>query len=160
MPREILPLIAVKRWKVFCQIVAAPRGSSGGERSLSFRGAVSRIAPVLEGEFARVRMGEIFSVLSLCIPSSGRSYQFRSPSTRLPPKLSLQSAAFAYMMHDHFLDRSRWARKTVVSIGDSNEEKMALRIASGQHCSLAAKSVKFISSPDPEALSCQLDFVT
>lgn len=71
-----------------------------------------------------------------------------------------QSAAFAYMMHDHFLDRPQWVQKKVVSIGDSNEEKVAMRIASGQHGTMAAKAVKFITGPDPEALSCQLDFVT
>lgn len=71
-----------------------------------------------------------------------------------------QSAAFAYMMHDHFLDRPKWVEKRVVSIGDSNEEKVAMRIASGQHYNMAAKAVKFITGPDPEALACQLDIVT
>lgn len=64
------------------------------------------------------------------------------------------------MMHDHFLDRPQWVQKKVVSIGDSNEEKVAMRIASGQHGTMAAKAVKFITGPDPEALSCQLDYVT
>lgn len=64
------------------------------------------------------------------------------------------------MMHDHFLERPQWMQKKVVSIGDSNEEKVAMRIASGQHGTMAAKSVKFITGPDPEALACQLDFVT
>ncbi|CAN0062046.1 unnamed protein product, partial [Scytosiphon promiscuus] len=74
--------------------------------------------------------------------------------------LCWKSAAFAYMMHDHFLDRPQWLQKKVVSIGDSNEEKVAMRIASGQHGTMAAKAIKFITGPDPEALSCQLDFVT
>ncbi|CBJ32771.1 conserved unknown protein [Ectocarpus siliculosus] len=74
--------------------------------------------------------------------------------------LCWKSAAFAYMMHDHFLERPQWMQKKVVSIGDSNEEKVAMRIASGQHGTMAAKSVKFITGPDPEALACQLDFVT
>eukprot|EP00752_Nemacystus_decipiens_P013885 g12326.t2 len=74
--------------------------------------------------------------------------------------LCWKSAAFAYMMHDHFLDRPHWVQKKVVSIGDSNEEKVAMRIASGQHGTMAAKAVKFITGPDPEALSCQLDYVT
>lgn len=74
--------------------------------------------------------------------------------------MCIQSAAFAYMMHDHFLDRPQWVQKKVVSVGDSNEEKVAMRIASGQHGTMAAKAVKFITGPDPEALSCQLDFVT
>lgn len=64
------------------------------------------------------------------------------------------------MMHDHFLDRPRWLAKKVVSIGDSNEEKVAMRIASGQHSAMAAKAVKFIPGPDPESLACQLNFVT
>ncbi|CAB1109861.1 unnamed protein product [Ectocarpus sp. CCAP 1310/34] len=74
--------------------------------------------------------------------------------------LCWKSAAFAYMMHDHFLERPQWMQKKVVSIGDSNEEKVAMRIASGQHGTMEAKSVKFITGPDPEALACQLDFVT
>lgn len=64
------------------------------------------------------------------------------------------------MMHDHFLDRPGLTEKKVVSIGDSNEEKVAMRIASGQHATMAAKAVKFITGPDPGALACQLDFVT
>lgn len=72
----------------------------------------------------------------------------------------MQAAAFAYMMHEHFVKLPRWTPKVVVSIGDSNEEKVALRIASGQHSSIAAKAVKFMMGPDPEALAAQLDIVT
>lgn len=72
----------------------------------------------------------------------------------------MQSAAFAYMMHDHFVDLPRWVPKVVVSVGDSNEEKVAMRIASGQHTGMTSKAVKFVAGPDPEALASQLDIVT
>lgn len=64
------------------------------------------------------------------------------------------------MMHDHFLEYPRWAPKMIVSVGDSNEEKVAMRIASGQHASMTSKAVKFVAGPDPEALAAQLDIVT
>lgn len=64
------------------------------------------------------------------------------------------------MMHDHFENLPRWTPKIVVSIGDSNEEKVAMRIGSGQHSSMTAKAVKFMTGPDPEALAAQLDIVT
>ncbi|CAN0240114.1 unnamed protein product, partial [Discosporangium mesarthrocarpum] len=73
--------------------------------------------------------------------------------------LCWKSAAFAYIMHEHFLDMPL-APKLVLSIGDSNEEKVALKIAAAQHTNMTTKAVKFIPGPGPQALVCQLDFVS
>jgi hypothetical protein len=72
--------------------------------------------------------------------------------------LSWKAAAFAYTLHERF-NISLDAPKLVVSIGDSDEEKIALRIAANQHAVVSTATMKLLPHPSPAALAVQLDMV-
>jgi hypothetical protein len=72
--------------------------------------------------------------------------------------LSWKAAAFAYTLHERF-NISFDAPKLVVSIGDSDEEKIALRIAANQHAVVSTATMKLLPHPSPAALAVQLDMV-
>jgi hypothetical protein len=72
--------------------------------------------------------------------------------------LSWKAAAFAYTLHERF-NISLDAPKLAVSIGDSDEEKIALRIAANQHAVVSTATMKLLPHPSPAALAVQLDMV-
>jgi hypothetical protein len=72
--------------------------------------------------------------------------------------LSWKAAAFAYTLHERF-NITFDAPKLVVSVGDSDEEKIALRIAANQHAVVSTATLKLLPHPSPAALAVQLDMV-
>lgn len=56
-------------------------------------------------------------------------------------------------------DTASPSTREIISFGDSNEERTAVKIASGQ-LGAVAKSVKFCESPNPEQLVKQVEVVT
>ncbi|KAG5181571.1 hypothetical protein JKP88DRAFT_263538 [Tribonema minus] len=73
--------------------------------------------------------------------------------------VSWKAAAFAYVLHEQF-SAIRNKPKLVVSIGDSEEERAAVRIAAAQHAMISSCTVKFLPQPMPRALAVELDMVT
>ncbi|CAN0233212.1 unnamed protein product, partial [Phaeothamnion confervicola] len=69
--------------------------------------------------------------------------------------LSWKAAAFAYVIHEHYCKDFR-APKMVISVGDSHEEKIALKIAAQQHDRITTKAVKLLPQPGPALLAMQL----
>eukprot|EP00611_Tribonema_gayanum_P010363 TRINITY_DN2036_c0_g1_i2.p1 TRINITY_DN2036_c0_g1~~TRINITY_DN2036_c0_g1_i2.p1 ORF type:complete len:343 (-),score=61.03 TRINITY_DN2036_c0_g1_i2:382-1410(-) len=90
------------------------------------------------------------------IPVVSARSQFESQFPGAP--LSWKAAAFAYVLHERFSSDFVTPR-LVVSVGDSDEEKIALRIAAGQHTTIQSCTVKFLAHPTPHALAVQLDML-
>mmetsp|Transcript_100689 Transcript_100689/g.288524 ORF Transcript_100689/g.288524 Transcript_100689/m.288524 type:complete len:224 (+) Transcript_100689:647-1318(+) len=88
----------------------------------------------------------------------------RSTYERFYPGAPLcwKAAAFAHEANQVFSgagsDGAQAARE-IISFGDSNEERTAVKIAAGQ-LDATAKSIKFVDLPNPEQLRKQVETVT
>ena len=91
---------------------------------------------------------------------SVRIVSARSTYERFYPGAPLcwKAAAFAHEANQIFGEERRGPRE-IISFGDSNEERTAVKIAAGQLGS-TAKSVKFVDLPSPEQLLKQVETVT
>lgn len=84
----------------------------------------------------------------------------RSTYERFYPGAPLcwKAAAFAHEANQVFSGTSPEAVREIISIGDSNEERTAVKIAAGQ-LDATSKSIKFVDSPDPEQLCKQVETI-
>ena len=99
-----------------------------------------RLLPVLEG---------------LRVVSARSTYERFYPGA----PLCWKAAAFAHEANQAFGDDPQGAGpREIISFGDSNEERTAVKIASGQ-LGAVAKSVKFVDMPTPEQLCKQVETV-
>ena len=89
---------------------------------------------------------------SIPIISARSSFESQFPGA----PLSWKAAAFAYTLHEHYSSTAH-APKLVVSIGDSNEERLGLRIAATQHTQMHTATIKLLPQPSTAALAAQLD---
>ncbi|KAG5184235.1 hypothetical protein JKP88DRAFT_354483 [Tribonema minus] len=89
------------------------------------------------------------------IPVVSARSQFESQFPGAP--LSWKAAAFAYVLHERFsLDVV--TPRLVVSVGDSDEEKIALRIAAGQHTTIQSNgSMDVVLCEQAVTLACNQD---
>jgi hypothetical protein len=96
---------------------------------------------------------------SMTVVSARSSYEKFYPGA----PLCWKAAAFAHEANQLFGSSSESnnsrVRREMISLGDSNEERTAVRIAAGQ-LGAKSKSVKFVDLPTPEQLSKQVETVT
>mmetsp|Transcript_15813 Transcript_15813/g.29217 ORF Transcript_15813/g.29217 Transcript_15813/m.29217 type:complete len:239 (-) Transcript_15813:302-1018(-) len=113
----------------------------------SSRRFMPRLLPLLEG---------------IRVISARSSYEKFYPSA----PLSWKAAAFAHEANQLFNaptsdseELSKGALREIISFGDSNEERTAVKIAAGQ-LGAVSKSIKFCDLPSPEQLVRQLETLT
>jgi len=113
----------------------------------SSRRFMPRLMPLLEG---------------LRVVSARSTYERFYPGA----PLCWKAAAFAHEANQAFGDVDNSSppsgqphtQREIISFGDSNEERTAVKIAAGQ-LNAVAKSVKFVDLPSPEELSKQVETV-
>jgi hypothetical protein len=112
----------------------------------SSRRFMPRLMPLLEG---------------LRVVSARSTYERFYPGA----PLCWKAAAFAHEANQAFGDVDSASspsgqphKREIISFGDSNEERTAVKIAAGQ-LNAVAKSVKFVDLPSPEELSKQVETV-
>jgi len=121
------------------QVVIITNAESGWVEYSSKR-FMPRLIPILEG---------------MRIVSARSTYERFYPGA----PLCWKAAAFAHEANQIFgSDAISDHKKEIISFGDSNEERTAVRIAAGQLGALA-KSIKFVDLPTPEQLCKQVETV-
>jgi len=96
-------------------------------------------------------------VQNMDVVSARSSYEKFYPNA----PLCWKAAAFAHEANQFFSsdEIERNIHREIISIGDSNEERTAVKIASGQ-LGAKSKSIKFVELPNPEQLARQLETVS
>jgi len=97
-------------------------------------------------------------VQSMTVVSARSSYEKFYPGA----PLCWKAAAFAHEANQFFgslEESSNRVRREMISFGDSNEERTAVKIAASQ-LGAQSKSVKFVDLPTPEQLAKQVETVT
>lgn len=147
LPRDVqIQLAAVERCVIKCLEKAAQLGtvviitnSESGWVELSAQRFMPRVLPAL----ANVK-----------IVSARTTYESAYPGA----PICWKAAAFAHEVREIFHD-NRQSLKNIVSLGDSVEERTAVKIVAGQ-ISSRSKSIKFVDCPNPQQLCRQVEMVT
>lgn len=93
---------------------------------------------------------------SMRVVSARSTYEKYYPAA----PLCWKAAAFAHEANQLFgEDRADGLPREIISFGDSNEERTAVKIAS-QQLNAVSKSVKFVEMPTPEQLCKQVETIT
>ena len=95
-------------------------------------------------------------VAGKCRPRPARAYRYEP--LYQGRSVCWKAAAFTHVAKAFFQEAGRGARE-VVSIGDSNDERLAVR-AAAQPLDATPKAVKLVDAPSLHTLACQLRTVT
>lgn len=135
------------------------------ERCLTAAAKLGRVLIITNAEYGWVEYSArrfmprlIPLVQNMAVVSARSSYEKFYPGA----PLCWKAAAFAHEANQFFGslgERDDNVRREMISFGDSNEERTAVKIAAGQ-LGAQSKSVKFVDLPTPEQLAKQVETVT